>query len=493
MRIGTVLLAGQWVLATFLLAQPCQLPPLEGSLLPGDGEVYSCIPPALPTTSASLAILVDDSGSMGGHREAMSQLLQWLRQATGRLEAHGVRYRLQRACYFSSERPLEACSSAGLNAGAFAGRGETTLVDAVRYASRFDLAVIVTDGVGTVGNGQACAAGVDAACLGAALSAALEPRPGEPVDSLAGLWLVPLASDFEGTFFTEQPFSPESLNPDTIASQVGTETGRRAVIRNPRLDPKGNLVYHYSGPRYFLLLILARPAELGRALLAALAGTASFNQVQLGQLSGPIPRGLAYFPPIEVFPGAVPALREFVNARLDEKACRTLSVDLRKDEVHLDCPNPADEGTLHLWPKPQATGSECVIYYSLPVARAQLLASDPTRAPVTNYRWRQQGPGQFRLSLRVRCSRSWTLPCPARPVVVSWQVQWDYPGTASRIAAHPTRQPEQWIRTLTAASVIDRPHRLLQLGEMLEVIYRRIAARQPSRQQELLRLKFCKP
>jgi hypothetical protein len=69
----------------------------------------------------------------------------------------------------------------------------------------------------------------------------------------------------------------------------------------------------------------------------------------------------------------------------------------------------------------------------------------------------------------------------------------DYRTTVSRLASAPQSPADRTVEELSASSVIDRPHRLLQLREALEAFYRNILPVRPSTEDEVARLTFCKP
>jgi hypothetical protein len=478
--------------------QPCKLPPLTGAPgVPGGGEVRHCAPEKAPVSTASLAILVDDSGSMAGHGAVMPQVLSWFELASSRLAARGLKFSETRGCYFSSARPLGQCKDATLRSKTFQGKGGTTLNEAVQLASQFDLAVIITDGVGTIGGGPACAGGVDAACLAAVLAAALQPRGGEPRGVVPGLWILPLVSFFDGTLFTEQAFRPDQFDAQRAAEKVTADTGFTAAIRNPRTGSDGLLAYDYRGPRMFLAFVIARPAELGRTFLGALAAAEAFSRISpvasLQQLS----QGVARLPPIEAFPGIVPRVSGFASAKLDPKACRTLSANLvGPAQFRIDCPNPLDEGTLYLTSPAPLVSSECIVLQSLPAQSPRLVSSDAANSPVKDYRWTGSTTDSnrpFQLSLRLQCRRNWSFPCPKQGLMTSWRVTLDYRASGSRLATVAQSPAERTVANISATSVIDQPHRLLQLREALEGFYRSISVTTPSTEQELARLTICKP
>jgi len=478
--------------------QPCRLPPLGGArTLPSGDGVRFCPPERPPVVSASFGVLVDDSGSMAGHRAVIGHLAGWIDRAASRLASHGLSYRENRGCYFSAKRPLKSCAEARLNPGLFQGSGRTTLHEAVEYASRFDLSVIITDGVGNVGGGPACANGVDAACLAAALAAAVKPRPGQASGTHAGMWLLPLVSRYDGTLFTEQAFPADQFDAQQAAANVTKDTEVAVEVGKARVSAAGLLEYPYRGPRLFLAIVLAHPAELGRSFLGALAASAEFSQVRLtGSLKQPS-RPVSALDPIEVFPGIAPEIPAFASARLGEKACRTISASLAGPAlIRMDCPNAVDRGLLQLVSRGVPAGSDCVLIQSLPAQALSLAVSDPAASPIEDFRWSGSATDPTRplqLNLLLQCRRPWSFPCPKQGFVATWRVSRDYRDSAARLGvADGGSSAERAVISLSSSSVIYQPHRLLQLREMLEAFYRNVTVTIPSTQQEVVRLTVCK-
>jgi hypothetical protein len=448
--------------------------------------------------AASCAILIDDSGSMAGFRQAIPQILAWLDRGLSGLAARGVALKERKGCYFSAARPLELCEDARADPAGFRGRGATTLDEALRWAARHDLAVVITDGVGNVGVGAACADGVDAACLAQALAEAMRPRGGEPVQFRAGLWAVPLVALFDGTLYTEQAFSPDRFEPLKASVAVEQDTGYTAVIRNPGVDSQGNLSYAYRGPRILLAFVMARPAELGRAFLGALAAADTFSRVRVLPNLGGFSGELARLSPIEIFPGLAPRFSGFATARLDARVCRTLSFRLANPNLlQIDCPNPLDQATLYLTPAPPTGGADCLTMQSLPAPQERRVASRAEPAPVRDHRWTTGGSepdSRLELILRVDCRRGWSFPCPNQGITNVWTTTFDYRMTASRLARDPRElAAERAIAMVSAPSVIDSPHRLLQFREVMDAFYRTISATWSGHEQEITRLTVCKP
>jgi hypothetical protein len=479
--------------------QPCQLAPLSGErVLPGGGAVRYCPPERPPVVSGSFAVLVDDSGSMAGHRAVMGQLAGWIDRAASRLASQGLSYRESRGCYFSSRRALEACRDARLNPASFQGAAGTTLHEAVEYASRFDLSVILTDGVGNVGGGPACASGVDAACLAAALAAAVKPRPGQAAGAHAGMWLVPLVAPYQGTLYTEQAFPADQFDAQQAAANVTNDTGVAVEVGKARVTAGGLLEYPYRGPRLILAIVLAHPVELGRSFLGALVASAEFSHVRLASSLRQPSQPLSALDPIEVFPGIAPQISAFASARLGERACRTISASLAGPAViRMDCPNAVDRGLLQLVSRGVPGGSDCVLIRSLPAQTLSLTVSDPAASPIEESRWSGSVTDTARplqLNLVLQCRRSWSFPCPRQGFVATWRVTRDYRESAARLgAAGGGGSAEQAVISLSASSVIYQPHRLLQLRDMLEAFYRNVGITTPSTQQEVARLTVCKP
>lgn len=464
--------------AALVASQPCRLPPLGGSpVFPGAEAVRFCTPQALGIRESSYQLLVDDSGSMRGLSRQLPAVAAWIEQALSHMRRFEMTWSRFRACSFSAAKPLDLCRSRQFSPASFTGAGDTTLDTAIESARNFELTLIVTDGAGASGTPtRACASGVDAACVGRALPQALQPGAGEPVGLRGGLWMVPLVAHHAGPLFTEQPARPTDIDTARIRSTVATETGSAAEAGELRLDNHGRLFYRYNGPRVFLLLVIARRTDLGRAFLAALQARMEYAQVsQIGKLTDYRGR-LSALPAIEVFPGVMQSLR-WRSLQVLQPACITFDARLRPDgKLAVGCSNRTDEAVVALSAFSPPESLDCARLLNLPLFQIELQSDTKLRA-VREASWRGSAlsfSDPVQLRLRLACSRDWqsqlSRSCVTAGRIISRR---NLPATVEALlAARPGNPAAQLLRSLSSSSVIYAPHRALQLTETLERFYR---------------------
>jgi hypothetical protein len=259
-------------------------------------------------------LLIDNSGSMNGFGDVMPTVQLWMRQSLSSLMGSFVRLRQpSRGCYFNQKIGIGECVdlAAGFNTpfGRFHTEGDTNFHEAIRSATDYDLSLVITDGVDFTGNGSGdCAGGVDAACVANSLKEVMDVYILSGLPDAGGAWIIPLASRFEGTYFSEQHILAQDFNSSEVVQRVRNEVRQDVHIGRVRQERNGGLIYDYQGPREWFLLVIARPAALGRAAVHALQAQADMPA------SGTHPvhdlsewrEGLGVFGPVEIFPGYLP-------------------------------------------------------------------------------------------------------------------------------------------------------------------------------------------
>ncbi len=487
----------RWLAAALLAlgaasAQPCQLPPLKGSkTFPGSNGGRFCTGQRLGVREASHQLLVDDSGSMRGLIGQMPVLLAWIDQALSHMRRFEMTWSRTRACAFSGARPLSGCAGRQLSAANLKGAGDTTLDEAIASARDYDLSVIVTDGAGASGAAtRECATGVDAACVGRSLALALQPRAGEKAEPRGGLWMIPLVGHHNGPLFTEQLADPSSVDPASVRQAVTADTSVAVEASGFRRDSAGMLFYQYSGPRSFLLLIIARHTDLGRAFVAALQARMQYAQIGRLEKLGDYRGALSALPALELYPGAAAGLR-WANLRVGQPACITLDARLRKDgAISIGCSNPRDEAVVTLTAASAPDSYDCARLLMLPVMRTEI-RQDRAFNAIRDHVWRgtAEDPGRpLQLQLQLACSRQWqsrlASSCATAARIVSRR---DLPATVeSLVSGKGGNQALALLRSISSSSVIYAPHRAFQLVETLERFYRAVQPLTASPQDAIL-------
>lgn len=471
-RVAALLLA-----ISAAAAQPCQLPPLKGEkIFPGADAGRFCTGQRLGVREASYQVLADDSGSMRGLVGQMPALLAWIDQALSHMRRFEMTWSRARTCAFSSARPLAGCTGRQLGVGSLKGAGDTTLDEAIASARDYDLTIILTDGAGASGAAtRECAGGVDAACVGRSLALALQPRAGEKVELRGGLWMIPLVGHHRGPLFTEQMANPSSIDPAALRQAVTADTKVAVEASGFRRTSSGALLYDYSGPRVFLLFVISRHTDLGRAFVAALQARMEYSQIGRLEKLGDYRGALAALPALELYPGAAAGIR-WTGLRVGQPACLTFDARLRKDgKLSVGCSNPRDEAVVTLTAAVAPDSYDCARLLMLPVLRTEI-RQDRTLNAVRDFAWRgtAQDPSRpLQLQLRLACSRQWqsrlASSCAAAANIVSRR---DLPATVEALVSNKGGNAAMvMLRGVSNSSIIYAPHRAFQLVETLERFY----------------------
>jgi len=275
-------------------------------------DVPNCVEPPSSPWSARVQLLIDNSGSMNGFKGVMPTVQLWMRQGLSSLMGSFVRlHNPSRGCYFNQKTGIGQCI--GLAAGfdspfrPFRTEGDTNFHAAILSAKEYDLSLIVTDGVDFTGSGNGdCAGGVDAACVANSLMEVMEVYGLTGAPDAGGAWIIPLASEFDGTYFSEQHIPPEDFKSFDVIQTTRNEVKQDVRIEKMRQEKNGDLIYNYHGPREWFLLVIARPAVLGRAAVNGLWQKVGMPDVHSLTSISDLKDGLGVFKPVEVFPGYLP-------------------------------------------------------------------------------------------------------------------------------------------------------------------------------------------
>jgi hypothetical protein len=472
----------------------CKLPPLAGSSAFPGSAVRWC-PPSEPLgTHGNAAVLVDDSASMQGFgKAAIERFAFWMDQSLSQVRQRGAQWVETRGCFFSTARSLSACKTAQLAPQSFQGTRDTSLQEAIEYGSRFQLAVLLTDGSSAAGQDTGeCASSVDAACIARALAATLEPHPGESKAISPGIWIVPLVANYDGRFYTEQPIAPDAFDAQTATANSTAESTVQTAIAHPVRGYHNLLEYKYTGPRGLFILILSRDVRLGRAMAGAMMSRRSFSQIGSAASWLDFTGGVAAMPPIEVFPGIVPQI-EWTSASGAERACRTVDITFQPaGKLAIACPNDVDRTVLTLRARTTDTGSECVVIRNLPVMTVKARTTMPP-ASVEDFRWSgslTDPSSPLAVQIQLQCRNPWHFPS----AWLAWTSARDYAASAARVAgSRPVSTAEQEVFSLSASEVAYRPNRIFQLRELLEKLYRNVRNPAPAEAPEFGRIAVTKP
>jgi hypothetical protein len=412
---------------------------------------------------------------MIGFRSAMTQLDSWVRQAFSHANARIFRPASQRSCYFSAGRGVFGCSSTG-SLGPFNPRGDTNLHEAVRASRDADLTVILTDGVsagGTRGSGD-CAGGVDAACVARALQAAIQTQPGESQEIDRGVWIVPLAAIYDGTFYTEEFVD---FKPGPAVQNIQNETATVATIGSAVVGTDKKVNFPYKGPRALMLIVIGRPLASGRGFVQALMERAPYAQVQaLNLQAGMHPlktfqRGLAVLPPVEVFPGYAAPVQwvgrpEIPAPKGVRQTCGTIDFAWNAPAtLKIDCAGSGpNEAIFNLRAQASRGPAGCMkmqVLADLRIERQTTAGATPVRGAS----W----TGLEALQLRLACNQDFSVACNSNPYRIAWVGVPDFGATANCLASPIcSGATASFVRAMSTDAASEFPHRIYGLRETIE-------------------------
>jgi hypothetical protein len=501
MRRGTLpLIVGALAVITLLALALCPAPqpPVTPPNPPQSSHVVAfskplryCIAPRFLASETRVQVLVDGSGSMAGIRGPALRYVRWIEQGLSRSRGAMGRGPVQIA-QFDQRRGILTSVNFATFEREYAATGETTLDEAIASSADWDVTYILTDGVAAAGSGNGdCAAGVDAACVARAFQQTLLHPRGPSAGEMAGLWVFPLRATHDGIYYSERPLAPAQFDSNQLKQELlalyppasnGSVT--KIDVREPGVDKAGNLRYEYYGPRSLLLIIIARSDEIGRAAVASLVEVAAQNGVAFSTAGAPpIPDGLEAFPPIEVYPGWVPAVEW--SALIASDASRpsgTIDVSLSDHGMlAVDCPpQKHGEADYLLSAGAVAPSSRCVELYQLPQFEYQLVAREGDQTalsktvPTFSREW---NASEDRLTLHVVCDNGGDRPCGSNPIRASYVAarRFDLGLATGQSAVGAAQQ----IEALSTDDPVRQPHRIYGFRQLMSFFYDDVATEKP--------------
>lgn len=254
--------------------------------------------------NTKVQILVDGSGSMVGFKDTVPGLVDWVRQAISTLQGSTINSESSRSAIFTEKVGIKTISDINQALNEYSTRGNTNLHEAINSAKDYGLTFIITDGVAAAtgkGTGD-CAAGVDASCVARALKEVVLSEFAKENDNDPGIWMIPLMSNYNGIFYTEESVKNSAFSREDILKNVETDVGTQAIAQNSK-EVGGKLVYDYRGPRSLVLIIISRWSNVGRAATEALWNRSSENSIQQSENLKGFGAKTTALTPIEVYPG----------------------------------------------------------------------------------------------------------------------------------------------------------------------------------------------
>lgn len=449
-------------------------------------------------------ILVDSSGSMAGFSQAMPALVTWIEHGISQVQQSSMSVENSRVCQFNQRIGIGDCIPSGRQLVQFKAFGNTNLHDAIRSAKDYGLTFILTDGVAATGGLGAgdCANGVDAACVARSLKEVVNHRTTTSEDLDTGIWVLPLLTNYNGAFYTEEPIAVADFRSEETIKQIRTDIDGEAVIQNPRTDANGRLEFDYRGPRALLLIVIARWSDVGRNATQALWERAEYMNVRRIEGMKEFTSGIAAFTPIELYPGFLNKVT-WQNMQEPQDASEikgtidaVLKNEARNPAIAVTCPNNnTGEAVYRLSGVTTEAGrvSGCVPLRMLPAFDFRfrtIKESDQDTLVQFLTSYQRSGDSYTQLRLNLACSMSNLRPCDTNPVAAQWTASVNYMGAAEGLAVGDGSQTvHQQVKDISTVSPNREPHRVYAFSTTLENFYREIGKEQ--RDIVLANLNIC--
>ena len=441
------------------------------------------VPPAVRAQ-----VLVDTSASMAGFRKIFPPLLHAVDEGLSYSRGLYFSVEAKRTCFFSQRAGVFGCEPRIDGVAIVPASGYTNLDQAIKSAADHDLTIVFTDGVpSNQSSGKDCVgSGVDAACVAQALSDAVRGSPGAATNQLRGIWIVPIIAMYQGTYFAEQPVSPNEFDRNAAESNVQNSFGASARIANPRTGSDGTLLFDYAGPRFILAIVIGE-AEVSRAFLQEFYNRTEFSDVDSIREPKSYKSKTAVLPAIEVFPSTVP--------RQDYRGCQQ-SVDQRGriEGDLINCARVApNRFQLSCRPKPSRaslllTGAETT--HALPLtllAPAKFGFSSHGVATRPMFTPDATGRGMSNLNVEVSCNSKQPIRCGSDESRVELTSMADIE-SVSRDVSSAGSEIGRFVLGLSTKVPAMEPHKVYGLADLLENFYKR---KLPEAKSTFAALEFC--
>lgn len=426
---------------------------------------------------------------MVGFKPAIPVFVDWIRHGISELQTSTLEIEASRIGQFKQGQGIVATSDIQQALTNYEPAGSTNLHEAIRSAKDYELSIIVTDGVAATSpntNSKDCAAGVDASCVARALKDVVSAQIGHGSDEDRGVWLIPLWSNYDGLFFTEEGVDATTFDPSTTIQKIRSDLAGEAIIQNPKRGGDGNLVFEYRGPRALLLIVISRWTDIGRSVVQALWNKSELkNVVHLNKLNGLV-TGSACFTPIEVYPGYLNQL-QWQNLQPSEEpsdskgALDVAFSNTPNSKIQLTCPTTGENrGVYFLTGKASSAdqNSGCVPLQMLPAFQFQLLPKDTNQELALSHfiPGYSVESGYSKLKLTFRCEGENLFPCGQSNATIQWVSLINYQKAADTLASNSNEtEVHSVIKSISTIHPSQEPHRILGFSTMLELFYREMS------------------
>lgn len=469
-----------------------------------DNTVPYCWQKPLEPLAARVEVLLDASGSMTGFTGSMPQMIDWVRKAISQL--NGTSIDLGAGNYLLGQF-REGAGVANITRwsdkpATYKPAGNTNLHEAIHRAGNADLSFIITDGVAATGvSGDAqCPGGVDAGCVARALQNVLHSYASEGGNNEPGLWIIPILSEYSGKFYTEQSINPQTFDPSVAVAKVEADLNSTVAVSSPSTDASSRLVFNYQGPRYLLIFVLARQADLGREAVYQLinaTGLAGIGYSQNGQ--GSSGKNLTALIPFELYPGLQNGFKwnSLTEASDPSLFDGTMDVNFESgsETVKVGClPEESGKGAYILSGTKITSGPSCVNLHVLPAFAYELedrsLNKDIDAEDAVTVVNKSNSEGPI-LQISLSCPAAAAMPnCDTSRVETVWSAVTRYKKSADCIKDNTCNHDSyRIIRDLSTLNPSQEPHRIYGIAELVENFYRAVSS--DERRIGLANLRFC--
>lgn len=462
--------------------------------------VTFCWKKPIQPKKGKIQILIDSSGSMVGFQQMIPTLIDWTKHSVSQLQQSSLEVETSRVCQFNMGIGISKCTALNQQNLSFQASNDTNLHEAIRSAKDYGLTFILTDGVAATRSRGAgdCASGVDASCIARSLKEVIHAQSDNGDEADRGIWIVPLISNYDGIFYTEELINPNNFNSAETIKHIKSDIDAPIIVQDPKTGSDNRLTFKYRGPRTILLIVIARWSDVGRSAVQALWERAEYLGIRRIQQMREYGSGVSVFSPIEIYPGFLNSINWEELKETDNPADLEGTMDaFLKDmsTIEISCPKNESGKSSYLL-NGNASSSQvsgCVPIRMLPAFdfRFSPVSSESESeisSFIESYDW--QGSSYDNLKLRLTCSMDSPRFCDNNPLALQWNAFANYGKAADGLTSTGGGSAVQKeISNLSTSQPSNEPHRVFALSTTLESFYREIARDQ--RGIILAKLNFC--
>jgi hypothetical protein len=437
----------------------------------------------------NVLVLVDSSASMVGFRPVLPSLLQGVEQGLSYSRDLYFNVTSKETCFFNQRQGIYGCKPQIDAVQVGSASGYTNLDRAVEEAQKADIAVIFTDGVpaGAGASTDCVGSGVDAACVAAALSRAVQGSPGTGKGKMRGVWILPFVTPYDGLYYAEQPIPPNEFDSDKAEKNVSQSINVNTRIQTPRRSGDGTLVFDYTGPRYLLAIVIGE-IEPSRAFIQEFSSRSLFSRIIRIEQTNTFQGGVGLLPPIEVFPGTIPpqsygsCARKLQGGRLvgDLINCQKIGIN----DFRLSCGAQSyyAEFKFSGTPSPDALRMKFLAPLSVSKASGAMLRGARVSTTIQS-----ASTSDISIMAGIQCNGNKLVDCDGNESQSNLVSSANFDEAAKQLAGSNSRIA-QFINGFSTRTPATEPHKVYGLSDLLQNFYRRSL---PQAELPFATLKLC--